>query len=206
MLVPGMQLSEIRKEIEADRPAIVHKLISLTDKGLKQMRKTNMSRLHKSMDYISPRKNNWIIGYTFRAPSKDKSIVHYVAIMYIPGGFTVFYPPPNDPVIMLYTSHFFKRYNERLHLNLTDPKEKIRHFMLNGSETPYEKLEDVNENAFSFFARNQMGVLLGMHYKKENIAKFNTFLSEDMLKGSQVALSEKLKQVIDKYKNQNIID
>ena len=32
------------------------------------------------------------MGYTFLAPSKEKSTVHYMAIMYIPGGFTVFYP------------------------------------------------------------------------------------------------------------------
>ena len=77
---------------------------------------------------------------------------------------------------------------------------------MHGTEAPYEKLFDVNPNKFSFFAVTPYGVMLGMHYVKENIAKFNTFVSHDMLKGDQVEKFENLKKLITKYSDLDILD
>jgi hypothetical protein len=206
MLVPQMALSEIRKEIELDYPSIKRKITAMSEAALKQMRKTKMTHFHKSMDYVSPRKNNWIIGFTYRQPAREHGNVHYMAIMPRPSGFTVFYPPPGEKIILLYTSHFFKRYDERLGLNLVEPKEKIRHFILHAGSAPYEKLFDIGPDKFSFFAVNNVGVMLGVHYKNENIAKFNTFITHDMLRGTQVERYDKLKQLADKYTALPLLD
>lgn len=205
MLVHGMSLEELRHEIKEDKPAILHKLVGLAKKTVKHMRKTHMSSFHKSFDYISPRKNNWIVGYTFSEPNIETATVHFLAIMYRPIGFTVFYPPPKSDMLLIYTDHFFKRYNQRLELNLVNPKDKIRHFVLNASEAPYEKMEDIKPGMFSVFARIRQGVMLGVKYSDLKFVKFNTFLSEKDLKGDQIQLAQNLKKQIQKYHDQDII-
>ncbi len=203
MFVPEMTLQEIKKEMFADLPAITNKVIAESAKGMKYVRKTNTSYLYRTYDYISPRNNPWIYGYTCRGYTNDKTTIHTMALIYQHNGYTALHYAINENLLLYHTAHFFKRYDERLGLGLVNPRDKIRHFIQHGAEAPYEKLQDIKPGVFSFFALDKMGVVLGTHYEDLRVVKFNTFLTMDMLKGKQKEMAESLKEHSVKYNNKH---
>lgn len=84
---------------------------------------------HRSYDYISPRKNPWIYGFTCKSAAVDMCTTHSVALIYRNDGFTAIHYSLEEKSFNYYTAHFFKRYNERLKLHLVNPRDKIRHFI-----------------------------------------------------------------------------
>ncbi|HXH19928.1 MAG TPA: hypothetical protein VNJ07_12695, partial [Chitinophagales bacterium] len=107
--------------------------------------------------------------------------------------------PISDNVILYCTAHFFKRYNERRKLNLVMPCDIIRAFMNDNLKFSFQKLEETTPGNFKVFGVTDSGVLLGMYNASANIYKLNTFITSDMLQGSQIQMEEQMKARLDKY-------
>lgn len=141
MLVPTMNHQEIAAQIKREH----HKIHATTLLRLGAEYDRERRKLKVAKDAIYPReyeiktagKNNWII-FLHKAPGEKKytgthclsclCVVYY----YSSKGLMAYYVPENDELLAGFTSHFFKRYNERLGLNLQKPVDIVKAFFRKG--------------------------------------------------------------------------
>ena len=196
MLVPAMTLEEIQKEIQKELSSVANKMMFYKDKISKQIRKTNITRFQKIYDYDSLQKNKWMLGVTYK--NKDFSFTLCVmhesargqsAIIYSIGSKTYYY----------LTSHFIKRFDERLNLNLVQPREKVKYFISNTTDLNYKLLGEHKPGIYKFFGVCQTGVVLGTYHTAINMFKQNTFLANDMLNKGQSELAVFVEPRINPY-------
>ncbi|MCF8276628.1 MAG: hypothetical protein K9J17_07830 [Flavobacteriales bacterium] len=196
MLVPAMNLEEIRKEIAKDFE-IVERKSRYVEKDLKRLHAPlRDKRIIKVYDYHSKFKNNWIFKWDV-----DKKVSIPVYLIWYIGhrGLTAIQTFPRTDCLFYYTSHYFKRYNERLDLGINDPKQLLHTFMHNHLAYTFQYLEEVNRGVWKFFAYTKNGVALGTYIRSCNYYKMNTFITHDMLKGDQLEIEAYKKAELDKY-------
>src|ERR1700741_2701710 len=126
MIVPSMTYQEIRKELIVDFPIAYKKSEYVLEDLEKWMRKAKVKTPVHQYDYVSRNKNKWVIKIDIGKKDVARSFMTY------------FYTSENkiaavgviDTKQLLYfTSHFFKRYNERLKLGILLPEDIIRHYV-----------------------------------------------------------------------------
>lgn len=137
MLVPDrMTPMEMFYELVDDALKVSRKIEYLIPEYRRNvLKRTSFPVIFKPIDYLSPRKNNWII--VFRAENKkdaDKIAITYVCTANTSHGLHVFMVPVLDGVVsvFMFSPHFFQRYRDRLenplkvvpliHSNLTPVK------------------------------------------------------------------------------------
>jgi hypothetical protein len=197
MLVPSMTLPELRKEFEKDYSIVVRKSGYLARDIKHKFKPHGDQRIIKHYDYYSKYKNNWVIRVE---GTKKLYSFAYMAYYYNEIGLAGVSRSFGDHSLMYFTSHFFKRYNERLNLNLTLPKDIIRAY-LDGNDTFYSQiLEELSPGLFKMFAQMSRGWALGTLDRNLKFLKMNTFITYEMLKGDQIEKNEALKGFLDKYK------
>ena len=131
MLVEAMNYQEITKEVMKD----FEKLRANTEPRLgdgyeKERRKFKIDKSRtypKAYSVKTASKNTWILFFS-KAPGRDKyqgqdsTTVSYVVYYYTSRGLSVI-NLSSAGYLELYYGHFFKRYNERMNLNLDKPIE-----------------------------------------------------------------------------------
>ena len=86
-------------------------------------------------------------------------------------------------------SHFFKRYNERLHLGLNEPSKVIKHFFRYNDYSRIgftDVLEDGTRNIISVF---ESGITIGWQQDSTRTTQFKTFIAHDTLTEKQKKLT-----------------
>ena len=137
MLVEAMNPVEIATQVYREYSKIyfttAQRLLKEYDRERRKL-KIDKSRIYTRHYTIkTAQKNNWII-FIGKAPSKEKykgmecantcCMVYY----YTSKGFRVFVPV-SDKIFVVYNGHVFKRYNERLNLNLASTLEAAIHIL-----------------------------------------------------------------------------
>ena len=195
MFVPSMTIKELRAEINKDFPIVLRKtnyIARKLEKLIKPNNKTNTTRFYT---YQSKYKNQWI----YRISIIGKEIyVGFITYYYGNRGLTAISVLPNDTLMYL-TGHFFQRFNERLKLGLTLPEDIIREFMNQNTAFVSHKLEEVRPGVSKLFSVMPSGVMLGTHHKHLNYYRINTFITNAMLRGEQIARKQQLKDILDNY-------
>jgi hypothetical protein len=196
MLVPKMNLAEIRKEIDKDFEIVVRKSLFVLKDLKKEHAPLRQKRIIEVYDYFSKFKNNWIFKWDV-----DKKVTLPVYLVWYIGdrGLTAIQAFPNHPGLFYYTSHYFKRYNERLNLEINDPKKLLHVFMENHLAYSFQYLEEIAPGVWKFFAYTKNGVALGTYIQAQDCYKMNTFITHDMLKGDQKEMETFKKAELDKY-------
>ena len=197
MLVPSMTLDEIKKEMSKEYPIISNKARYTQQKFLHALRPHGDETIVRYLDYLSKYKNNWIIRFGLR---KKDSVVSFMAYYYNEHGLVGIAPTDDFTSFTYHTAHFFKRFNERLHLNLTMPKDIIRAFMNENDRFHLEKLEQFAPGIYTVFCATRLGYVLGNLDENGDYVKMNTFITHDMLKGSQHDIANALNAELQKYK------
>ena len=193
MLVPAMNLVEIKKEIEKDSPILFRKIgyvAKKIDRHLKKNKKiTEFSEVY---EYYSKYKNYWL----YKLFLKDKVLKYEAMIVYndIKGHSAIAVVDKNH--LVYHTSHFFMRYNERLNLGLNNFKDIIKEFMKENEIYRFQQLEEIEPGIHKMFCILPSGVILGTFYKGLNIVKANTFISNDMLRNDQIKMKINLTYTI----------
>lgn len=196
MIVPSMDLSEIRKEIDKDFEIVVRKSTYVMQDLIKANAPLRGKRIIKVYDYLSKHKNNWM----FKLDVDKKGCLHnYLVWFYNDRGLCAVEAFPNNDYMLYFTTHYFKRYNERLNLQLIEPKQLQQTFMNNHSVYKFQNLEEVSPGVWKIFAVTKNGVALGTLIKKLKYIKMNTFITHAMLKGDQLEMETKKKAELDKY-------
>jgi hypothetical protein len=193
MIVPGMSLPEIGKAIFTDYEGEIRPKM----KGAEVMYKRRWVQNGKK-DYWetitipAKSKNDWRM--TIRATDlgvvTEPYLIHYDKV-----GLTAWYVSEmaNPKGVMYFNTHFFKRYRERLKLDIEKPEALVKNFFRknHNSIIPcYTTEEDVKQQ---LFVPLDGGVGLGIYHGEDFIFEFKTFVSNDMLK------EEQLQQVRDIY-------
>jgi hypothetical protein len=196
MIVPAMNLAELRKEIYKDFEIVERKSLFVLKDLKKEHAPLRQKRVIKVYDYFSKFKNNWIFKWDV---DKKVSISVYLAWYIGNRGLTAIQTYTKSSTLLYYTSHYFKRYNERLKLEINDPKKLLHVFMHNHLAYQFQLLEEIAPGVWKFFAYTKNGVALGTYIKSDDCYKMNTFITHDMLKGNQLEMETYKKAELDKY-------
>jgi hypothetical protein len=197
MIVSSMTYIEIRKEVQNDLVSVIKKSKYVEAELEKKMKRNKLKTITHIYDYCSPNKNNWIVKMEI---GKKKVSRDFVTYFYIDDKI-VAVQVLDIPYILYYTSHFFKRYKERLKLDIIKPEEIIRKYLNDSTNFVPKVLEIVDNNLLKMYIVCNQGTILGTLHTDTFICKMNTFLSSEMLKTDQVEMEKEMKERLRKYTN-----
>lgn len=190
MLVPKMTLEEIRHEIDKELPIVLRKM-EYVGKKAKRLRHLNRDEIYRlNFDYLSKHKNKWLCRIDI-----TKKMFHYQATAWYESargvaGIGMLY---ESGYLMYFTSHFLKRYNDRGKLRIVLPRDILLNILNGNDRYVFKKLEEISENVFSIFCVIPCGIILGTEHRDLKFYEMKTFLSSDMLRGSQTELEQILR-------------
>ena len=196
MLVPSMTMAEIRKEMEKDFPILQRKSLYMIQDLSRARKKSENKSYFEVNDYLSKYKNKWLYKIAFNA-----KVFHtaYLAYYYNDIGLVAIEPLPSHNYLIFYTTHFFKRYNERLHLNIVKPYDILRHYVEKHMSYNIKPVEELSQGMKKVFGISSEGILLGTYNDELRFYKMNTFLTSEMLKGNQIEEKNVMQQLLDKH-------
>jgi len=196
MLVPSMTLAEIKKEIEKDYPIVLSKSGYLLADLKRESIKKKTDTIVRFYDYYSKFKNNWIIKVK---TLKKGGHTGYIAYYYGDHGLVAAIYLADKNRIAYHTAHFFKRFNERLHLTLTTPNDIMRAYLDENESWMVQFLEYFGPGLRKMFITTHHGYALGTFDENQGFYKLNTFITRDMLRGSQIDMAKTLEDYLHKY-------
>jgi hypothetical protein len=199
-----MNLTEIISQVKRDYEKIVHSTIirlgneyDRERQKLKIDKKRTYSRIY---NIKTAAKNNWMIVIG-KKPSSEYYKNPGESLTYDP--FAYYYDHSglkvlkwSNPVLQMFTAHFFQRYNERLNLGCPTPVETIRHFISHNCFISYQLLMKKSILYSIGFAKE--GLLLG-NVQDDNWVLWRTFVSGNLIHPEQ---SEMKRQIINKLDEQ----
>jgi len=128
--------AEFMRDLEKIKATTLERLLTEYDRERRKWKINPAKDYAKVYTIKTKAKNNWII--ILRKPYsidkyKDSGGICYCCISYYhdKNGLIVLRPRDEDECIEAYWGHFFNRYNERMHLNLSTMVDVIKTFFLN---------------------------------------------------------------------------
>ena len=198
MLVPAMNHQEIAAQIKREHSKICNTtLLRLGAEYDRERRKRKIPKeafYPKEYEIKTAGKNNWII-FLHKAPGERKytgtaSLCFLCVIYYYSDkGLKAFYQAADD-VIAGFTSHFFKRYNERLGLNLSNPIDILKAFFRKGMYCTLKMIERNNRPHIIGFGVD--GIRLGEMMYDLNYVEWKTFVNRELAYSKQKEWEHKL--------------
>src|SRR5436190_22808498 len=113
MFVEFMTFDEIRKELHRDKEYLSLKILNEAQKLKKYMRQYNVSFLNKFRDYVSPRKNRWLLHFKYNKKTDPEMGIDVWCHYPVQKGYRVICYDVNKDHILYYKGHFFTRYFQR---------------------------------------------------------------------------------------------
>ncbi len=196
MIVSSMTYDEIRKEVQNDIDLVFKKSTHVIAELERKMRREKLKKYIHVYDYNSKNKNKWIVKIDMGPKDVARTFMTYfyvdnkiVAVQVIDSAF-----------LLYYTTHFFKRYKERLNLDIINPEDIIRNYLTGSSNFVPKVLEIVDDKLMKMYIVGKQGTILGTLHTNCGICKMNTFLSPDLLKTDQIEMEKEMKERLTKYK------
>ena len=146
-------------------------------------------------DYTSKNKNKWIVKIDIGRKDTASTFITYLYI----DNRIVAVQLIDAPFILYYTSHFFKRFKERLKLDIIKPEDIIKKYIWDSTCFYPKVLEKLDDEHLKIYIICEQGTILGTLHTKSGICKMNTFLSPDMLKTDQIEMEKEMKERLTKY-------
>lgn len=170
MLVGSMSYKEFFDAFVVDAPKVKYKLDSLTPKAIKKLCKKQVFPAWEIFDYTIPSTNN--THYFFFYSDGESVISTSFFVLFHKNNRYVFrcikmgyqHTPESDivmlPIICIYTSHFFQRYNERfLHNDKLTANEVAGIFFARNEKMLTINLnEEINRNYKNYGEQNYQGI------------------------------------------------
>ena len=201
-----MSRDEIIKELKSDYEIVLRKIGYVFDKENKIVLRNKKYPIIKTYRYKSPvKKNTWVFGFQWYGKNNYMVMVfnyHYTNKGLMIANFTVDsnkdFSTLNDGIVF-YSSHFFERYNERGNIGLESTIERAEKWFLDNMVISFsygnEKEEDSSVCDITG-TDSSGGMLLGTSLR-DKIIIWNTYISNDMLKGDQVKISKSQKEFLE---------
>lgn len=204
MIVASMTEDEIKKEVLDDLKNAFKWEDLNQNKFRRLVIKSSKFPIYKHYSYKSPRKNNWLILLEARSKKEygDYSRVTYIVTYDSPHGIYAIMVMFKDaiPHLAIYPPHFFKRYRERMQLDVTGIDLMVEYFRYNSNFTWKESPRLISDTHYvtEVGASTADGVSLGIRSIFDNFL-LKTFVTYDMLKDQQFeeyTKNEKIRQEI----------
>jgi hypothetical protein len=197
MIVSSMSYIEIRKEVDNDIVFVKKKSIHVIAELEKKMKKNKLKTITHIYDYNSPNKNKWLVKIEIGLKNVASSFLTYFYIDNKIAAVQVL----DARYLLYYTTHFFKRYKERMNLDIAKPEELIRQYFSDSTNFVPQLLGVTENYLLKIFILCKHGAILGNIHTDSSICKMNTFITTDMLKTDQVEMENEMKERLRKYSN-----
>lgn len=209
MIVATMNEQEIIREVLGDMVNAFRWEDRNHNRFRRLVLKSTRFPVYSHYSYTSPKKNKWLI--LLQAQNKkefgDNSRTTYVATYNSPHGiYAIMVSFINEnPHLIFYPPHFFRRYRERMDLDLHGDELLVEFFRYNSGYVFEHYLKDSGggEKILEIAGSTNDGVALGIQSVNGNLL-FKTFVTYDMLKGEQIEVYTKneliRKELHEEYK------
>jgi hypothetical protein len=198
MLVESMNEVEITNEVLKDfsklRETTSDRLANEYDKERRKFKIDNKKIYPIVYPVKTAAKNTWLL-FLSKAPAHERykgieSInVSYLVYYYNSKGLRVF-NCSSGGFIEVYNGHFFKRYNERLNLNLNRPLDIVKSYFMHGCHAVYSVINK-NDKKYTIGVSVE-GILLGeLRYNGQWLIN-KTFISRDISRPDQDEVEHEL--------------
>ena len=189
MLVPSMNWEEIIAEVNSDYIALL-KLMNYKIRNIGfRMARLGEVRFTETFHMKTERMNDWTVilnitpftsEFCFYLKSYDRHGIVAYKIAQEGEGF----------MLVKFNSHFFKRYRERMNLDLVKPEQVMKHFFKNNIDEKHAASDQYENGAqLAFFAYpNGMGV--GRFDPEKNIVHMKSFITRAMFNEQQKNMYE----------------
>jgi hypothetical protein len=203
MLLDTMTLAELKKETLEEKEQIFGSstMKRLSGEYMKERKKhkvKNNDIWRRFYEIKTKRKNNFII-----AMSKQLGTVSIVdCVIYVwynsQRGVRVISIDAVDGVL-IFNSHVFKRWNERLGLGIVNPFDTIRSFFTKNDDIYFRVLVDAKgEKTSDMFGPIDGGFLLGEYHDKR-LSVIKTFINRELAGQNQLDYEKDIKKYVDEY-------
>lgn len=162
----------------------------IKERNLKKI--PSLDKYAKTYEIKTKRKNKWIISFDF----VKNGVIHTVfsAYYYTSKGLRVVQPAKGQ--YMIFNSHVFKRWNERLNKNIVQPIDMIKYF-LSINDNVVVKYYPKDESVV--FGIVPDGFILGNKYSKDIII-VKTFINRDLARKDQCETENEILEAL-KYES-----
>ena len=200
MLVPAMNRQELYAQVAKENNKLcettMQRLADDYDRERKKLKIKKESDYFKDYQIKTGGKNTWFIFF-HKCPSKEiytgKDCISFLNVVYYYDkiGLKVLYVDENQ-TMSTYSGHFFKRYNERLGLNISNPLEIVKVFFKNCGYAHANVIE--KKNKLYLFGVVKDGLILGDYHQDPITTEWKTFISRDLKRVDQ---EEQEKSIIE---------
>ncbi len=194
MIVPSMSINEVYREVMTDFETVHRKAGVQGQIFQNEMLRKKRSHETRTINYKTAHFNEWHI--MFRIFQHYIHQAFYVRSTDKRGPVTYGIQFNNDTgqkLLVKHNTHFFKRYNQRLQLNLEKPAEVIKHFFKHNFDREQAQSEVLaNGRRLVQFVFSQ-GVGVGWQDDEKKLINIKTFIANDTLNKSQKSLVEFIK-------------
>ncbi len=198
MLVPSMNHDEICAQVKRESDKISEttmlRLMAEYNRERKKQKVKKDSAYPKEYMIRTAEKNNWII-FMHKAPAIEKYTGEHcicslsVVYFYSDKGLKVFLHA-GEKVFISFSGHFFKRYNERLNLNLSNPIDIVKQYFRTGLYSQNKIIEKDDATHIIGFAAD--GIQLGLVKNKRTHIEWKTFVSKDLVFRNQDEMGQEV--------------
>lgn len=198
MLVPSMSHTEICSQIKREYAKIYRTtILRLGEEYDRERRKLKIKKdsfYPKEYAIKTADKNNWII-FMHKGPGIEKytgkNCIYMLSIVYFYSnkGLRVFYQASED-LLVGFNSHFFKRYNERLGLNLSNPLDIVKEHFRKGVYSQVKLIRQPHRIHIIGFGID--GLRLGEVKYDMSYVEWKTFVSRDLTYPKQDKMEHEL--------------
>lgn len=196
MILPTMNPEEIYREISKDEKHLQRKILESSVTFRLEMHRRKITTSARTFLYKTSQLNEWRIS--FRWKYNQLTDISYYLKTREKKGYAAYIinriKDSKDFFVIKFNSHFFKRYNERLKLELKEPSEVIKHFFKNNDEfkTGTSELLDDGTRYITYLFNGGIGI--GWEQDSTKTINFKTFIANDTLTEKQQILSKYIEE------------
>jgi hypothetical protein len=209
MITATMTPEEIYREIMRDYKSLRNKG-NVTGKIFqKEMKRKKIQHEFRSLSYKTPQHNEWqilfhlytnYINTAFYIKAWDKIGISAYNIQFRNQD-----EESEDYFIIKFNTHFFKRYNERMVLGLTEPSKILAHFFKNNFDFYIGQSELFDDGTRYIHFIFEEGIGIGWQDDVKKTTHMKTFISNKTLNEKQLSLAEHIKKGNDTEEFQIVI-
>ena len=192
MIVPTMNPEEIYREIMRDFEVIKRRGHGSGDLFRREMLRKKLQHEKRAITFKTDHLNEWQIVFSLW-PKEIKTAYFLKGWDKIGKVAYIIHFINEDKFVVKYNTHFFKRYNERMNLGLTEPDKIINHFFKNNFEHHMGQTELLDDgtryNTFIY----EKGMGIGWEDETKKTIHIKTYISNEILTRRQQSLAEHIK-------------
>lgn len=198
MIVEKMTMEELRIEILSDYSYVEGKIASLYPSVRRKMIKSKVKHVIEFFDYLSPKKNKWLLRIQF----SKKDAVHTGVVHWVHNSGFHAVMKNNDGTLTYISGHLLDRYNERF-LKLGDIQRiEILKIFLKKNQVQMAFPTGIKEDGTEeLIWKSADGIVLGNQKRIDGYSFFfmNTFITNEMQFDNQIVHTNKLLEFLDEY-------